>query len=305
MVLRRQYNGRSRREITRLKWISLSNSIKGFHNVKFASGGTFLSRYEGMLFLNFPRTLCLLTLLIMARWNGQISAQTRSETPYYARVNTLGIFGAYSADSSHILLGYAENRELLDFGISYNRRLFLNNVVNWQYSGELLPVALESDPMSLETVHSTSPTVGTILIGSQDPMVTCTPLVLNYSFTNSGTTYTGTDTFSCSGRRWTMGEAMSPIGFQWNFLPLHSAQPFFVGHGGYMYSTRQIPVDNAGSFNFTFDLGAGVELYHGKTRSVRVEYRYHHISNHNTAQINPGIDNGLFQVTYCFRLGRK
>jgi len=33
---------------------------------------------------------------------------------------------------------------------------------------------------------------------------------------------------------------------------------------------------------------------------VRAEYRYHHISNHETASQNPGIDNELFQVTYAF-----
>lgn len=268
-----------------------------------------LPRYGSVLSRKFFRAICPFALLAPALWGPRASAQTRTETPYYARyyvrTNTLGIFGAYSADSSHILLGYAENRELLDIGISYNRRLLLNNVVNWQYSGELLPVALESDPLTLETVHSTAPAVETFTVGGQDPMVSCAPAVENYSYMNSGTTYSGNAVFTCSGRRWTMGEAMSPVGFQWNFLPLHSVQPFFVGHGGYMYSTRQIPIDYAGSFNFTFDLGAGVELYRGKTRSVRVEYRYHHISNHNTAQLNPGIDNGLFQVTYCFRLGRK
>jgi opacity protein-like surface antigen len=67
-----------------------------------------------------------------------------------------------------------------------------------------------------------------------------------------------------------------------------------------MYSTQPIPIRAAGSFNFTFDLGAGVELYRSKTRSIRAEYRYHHISNHGTAEVNPGIDNGLFQVTYSF-----
>jgi opacity protein-like surface antigen len=67
-----------------------------------------------------------------------------------------------------------------------------------------------------------------------------------------------------------------------------------------MYSTRPIPLTMAGSFNFTFDLGAGVEIYQNKTRSIRVEYRYHHISNHDTAMENPGIDNGLLQVSYSF-----
>jgi opacity protein-like surface antigen len=90
------------------------------------------------------------------------------------------------------------------------------------------------------------------------------------------------------------------VGFQWNFLPRRKLQPFLIGHGGYMYSTQAIPVAQAGNFNFTFDLGVGLELYRTKTRSIRAEYRYHHISNHDTATANPGIDNGLFQVTYAF-----
>jgi opacity protein-like surface antigen len=67
-----------------------------------------------------------------------------------------------------------------------------------------------------------------------------------------------------------------------------------------MFSTEPIPTANAGSFNFTFDLGAGIEMYRSKSQSVRAEFRYHHISNHDTAGENPGIDNGLFQVTYSF-----
>ena len=67
-----------------------------------------------------------------------------------------------------------------------------------------------------------------------------------------------------------------------------------------MYSTQAIPIDYAGSFNFTFDLGAGLEFYRPNSRSVRADYRYHHISNHATAATNPGIDSGIFQVTYAF-----
>ncbi len=57
-------------------------------------------------------------------------------------------------------------------------------------------------------------------------------------------------------------------------FPRNKLQPFFIGHGGYMYSTQPIPVQFAGSFNFTFDLGAGFELYRSKTKSIRAEYRY-------------------------------
>jgi opacity protein-like surface antigen len=83
-------------------------------------------------------------------------------------------------------------------------------------------------------------------------------------------------------------------------LPHRKLQPLFTAHIGYVYTTKPVPVAFAGSFNFAFDFGAGLELYRSSTRSVRVEYRFHHISNHNSATVNPGIDNGLFQVGYVF-----
>ena len=227
-------------------------------------------------------------------------AQNAPKSSYYARVNSFGIFGAYSADSSHMLLGNAENRMLLNIGVSYGRKLFLNHIVNWQYNGELLPVALESDPLTRSVIVQTSPTTGTYIYTGRPPMVTCSPQVNNFSYTFNGVTYSGTNTETCSGRQWTIGEAISPVGMQWNFLPRRKLQPFMIGHGGYMYSTHPIPTIYGGSFNFTFDLGAGVELYRSRTKSIRTEYRYHHISNHGTAFVNPGIDNGLFQVTYSF-----
>jgi hypothetical protein len=229
-----------------------------------------------------------------------------SENSFYARRNTFGFFGAYSNDSSHILLGYAKQRKLLDIGVSYSRSLYLSHIVNWQYDGELLPVALESDPMSHVVENFTTPAPATYSYNS-GPIVTCAPATTPITFIDpaTGVSYSGTVTVSCYGRRWIDGEALSPIGFRWNFLPARSLQPFADGHGGYMYTTQAVPVDEAGSFNFTFDIGAGLEVYRTMAKSIRVEYRYHHISNHGTATLNPGIDNGLFQVTYCFRLGHR
>jgi opacity protein-like surface antigen len=245
------------------------------------------------------RRLCLIAFLTLATSAVGASAQAvPAVSSYYARTNTFSVFGAYSGDSSHILLGDAENRRLLNIGVAYGRKLLVNRMVNWQYNGELLPVALESDPVALYTYSWTSPTVysesGTAVLTTP-----CIPGSGSFSTTDNGKTYSYSYTFTCS-RQWTIGEGMSPVGFQWNFRPRRKLQPFFIGHGGYMYSTQPIPVPQAGSFNFTFDLGAGFELYRSKTRSVRAEYRYHHISNHNTANQNPGIDNGLFQVTYSF-----
>lgn len=228
------------------------------------------------------------------------AAQTAPENPAYARVNSFGIFSAYSNDSSHILFGLSERRKLLNFGGSYNRRILLSRKVSWQYSAELLPVALESDPLSKFVVKQVTPNVETF-ISNAGPLVVCSPQTTRYSVTlENGTTYSGTQTTYCSGRQWTIGEAMSPLGFQWNFRPRHALQPILDWHAGTMFSTHPIPIYYGGSFNFTVDVGAGFELYRTRSKSIRAEYRYHHISNADTAAQNPGIDNGLFQVTYAF-----
>jgi Lipid A 3-O-deacylase (PagL) len=226
-----------------------------------------------------------------------IQAQAATENAYYARRNTFGAFVAYSWDSSHILMGYAEHRKLLNLGVSYSRRLFVNHVINWQYNGELMPVALESDPVQVttSTVNYTNPTLTLSSTVAEPTVQACQPS------SGSGTYPDGTYTYvSTCTRRWVAGQAMSPIGFDWNFLPLRRMQPFLDGHGGYMYSTQPVPINYAGSFNFTFDFGAGIEIYRTRRRSIRAEYRYHHLSNHNTASENPGVDNGLLQVTWCF-----
>jgi hypothetical protein len=237
---------------------------------------------------------------LLAIWSVSIFAQDEAKNPYYSRVNTFGVFAAYSPDSSHMVLGYAENRRLLEFGVSYSRRLYENRVVSWQYNGEVLPLVFESDPVAKLTANQTSPTVATYTT-VYGPVVDCSPQTAEYSVSlPDGVTYSGTETIFCSGRRWTPGEGISPVGFQWNFAPRHRMQPFLNGHGGYMYSSRPIPIGDAGSFNFTFDAGAGIELYQSHRRSIRGEFRYHHISNHGTATENPGIDNLLYQVSYMF-----
>jgi opacity protein-like surface antigen len=226
-------------------------------------------------------------------------AQAAPDGPEYPRKQTFGILAAYSDDSSHMLLGEAERRKLIDLGVSYNRRILAGRWVNWQYSGELLPVALEGDPLSRAVVIQTSPTATTTEYEG-GPVITCAPVVTPYTYTSQGSTYSGTGYQFCHGRQWTIGTAMSPVGFQLNFLTRHAVQPMFSAHGGYMYTTRPIPLAFAGSFNFTFDFGVGLEVFRTRSQSVRAEYRYHHLSNHDTAYQNPGVDNGLFQLSYTF-----
>jgi len=261
-------------------------------------GVSLLPKPEGFCVLALVRSL--LFVLIVVLWgSNHILAQVRTDRPQYSRLNTFSVFGAYSGDSSHMFLGYAQNRKLLNIGVAYSRRLIAGRVVNWQYNAELMPVALESDPVVHSVVSQQTPTVETYVSDFRQ-WGACIPMSEAYSNAASdGVVFSGTVTLTCS-RIWTVGEAMSPVGFQWNFRPRHKVQPVFIGHGGYMYSTEQIPVDDAGAFNFTFDIGGGVEIFQSETRSIRADYRYHHISNDDTAGYNPGIDSGLFQITYSF-----
>ncbi|HTV83546.1 MAG TPA: acyloxyacyl hydrolase [Acidobacteriaceae bacterium] len=197
-----------------------------------------------------------------------------------------------------MLVGSAEERKLLNIGALYNRRILMNRIVDRQYGAEVMPVALESDPvLHTSYMYTTTNPPTTVTDNFSEPTVgECRP-----SSGSGGVP--GYYSYTCNntcGRRWTIGEAMSPFGFQWNFRTRHKWQPFLDGHGGYMYSTQEIPVDHAGSFNFTFDFGAGIELFRTHARSIRAEYRFHHLSNADTARENPGVDCGLFQLTYCF-----
>ena len=254
---------------------------------------------EPLLLLRCARC-CFAFLLACLVSNCTGLAQTAGENPAFARVNSFGFLAAYSNDSSHMLLGTAERRKLLEFGGSYNRRILLGRRVDWQYSAELLPVALESDPLSEVIIRQELPSADTetFLAG---PVVYCALQTVNYKFTDpKGVVHSGIETSFCRHRQWTVGEAFSPVGLQWNFRPRRKLQPFLDWHGGFMYSTKPIPISLAGSFNFTADAGAGFELYRTPTQSFRVEYRYHHISNANSATYNPGIDSGVLQVTYAF-----
>lgn len=259
-----------------------------------------MRKREGVFPFLSVRRLCLVVLILISGSRWLATAQTKPEVSnYYARVNTFGVFSSYSGDSSHMLLGYAQNRKLLGLGVEYRRRLTLGRIANWQYSVELSPVALESDPVVHSVLNQQTPTVATYVTDYRMANA-CIPSSYSYSNTDpTGVLYSGTMTTTCN-RTWTMGEAFSPVGLQWNFRPLRKLQPVVIGHGGYMYSTQAIPIDFAGSFNFTFDVGAGLEFYQSRDRSFRVDYRYHHTSNHGTADANPGIDNGVFQITYAF-----
>jgi hypothetical protein len=93
---------------------------------------------------------------------------------------------------------------------------------------------------------------------------------------------------------------VKPVGFRFNFGPHSRIQPFLDSHLGFLAALRDVPVDNSSAMNFTFEFGAGLEIFREHGRSIVLEFRLHHLSNAYAGDNNPGVDNQLVHVGYSF-----
>jgi hypothetical protein len=106
------------------------------------------------------------------------------------------------------------------------------------------------------------------------------------------------DPWASGQRVYAYGAGGSPIGAQINFLYSHRLQPFLTSGGGFLYFNRQM--FGATQFNFTAQLGAGVQVFTSRHHSIDLGYKYHHISNANLGNINPGMDSHVVFVGVSF-----
>jgi hypothetical protein len=217
----------------------------------------------------------------------------------YSRLNTFSGFGEYSNDSSHIILGQALNRKIGAIGVQYQRRLIHRRLLDFSYMAEFRPVILESDPTQTITTTITTSSPPVVEQGPAYAVVVCRPGT--YSINGSG--YSDTEVFTC-GRRLVYAQGLAPVGFRVNGMTRHKLQPTFSVLGGYMFSPQVVPTNAfgvmSGSFNFTLEFGAGLELYRSARQSMRLEYQVQHFSNGYTAPANPGVDSGFIKFTYAF-----
>ncbi|MBV8205449.1 MAG: acyloxyacyl hydrolase [Acidobacteria bacterium] len=92
------------------------------------------------------------------------------------------------------------------------------------------------------------------------------------------------------------GGGVEPLGFSFSFRNTSKLRPFFDTAGGILYFNDQVPIAQSSQFNFMFHFGGGIELYRNGSHFLTLGFRYHHISNADTAHFNPGIDSNLFYV---------
>ena len=217
----------------------------------------------------------------------------------YSRLNTFSAFTEYSNDSTHIILGTARNRKIGALGFQYQRRLVHRRPLDFYFEAEVRPAMLESDPVEVDTLINLTPVAGSST-GAQEAVVSCHlskgPID---TITYAGTTYTFYQQESCA-RRTVIEQGFAPAGIRINLAPRRRLQLTFSSNAGYMFSTQEVPVPEAGSFNYTFDFGGGLEYFLSHTRSVRLEYQVQHFSNKETAYENPGVDSGFIKLTFGF-----
>jgi hypothetical protein len=228
-----------------------------------------------------------------------IAAQEPSDATY-SRLNTFSGFSEYSNDSSHIILGNAENRKIGAIGFQYQRRLVNRRLWNFSFTAEIRPGMLESDPTLIETVTYKLPPPPITVPYPETPVVVCRGAT--YTLTGqspTGQQFSNVVTDTCA-RRTVIEQGFSPAGVRFNLMPRHRLQLTFSSFAGYMFSTQDVPIPDAGSFNYTFEFGGGLEFFSSRTRSVRLEYQVQHFSNKQTADQNPGVDSGLIKLTYAF-----
>jgi hypothetical protein len=105
------------------------------------------------------------------------------------------------------------------------------------------------------------------------------------------------DRYTSDGRRaYSYGIGGSPVGAQVNFVHFRRVEPFLTSGGGFLYFNHRM-FGTTQQFNFTAQLGGGLQLFTSSRRTaIDLGYKYHHISNANLANQNPGLDSHILFV---------
>jgi len=181
---------------------------------------------------------------------------TKSQTPskeIQKRDNEWGVWGSMSFDST-TLIGKTPDAKFGNIGLRYGRVLKTSKTVAFEWTIDVIPVSVLSNPRPEVTASG--------------PGFTITSLV----------------------RHSVYGFGAAPIGWKFNFRRNRRVQPFGQATGGFLYFNRQAPIDDSSRFNFTFDFSGGVQIVNSNRRSFTIGYKYQHISNGYTGTFNPGVD---------------
>ena len=99
-----------------------------------------------------------------------------------------------------------------------------------------------------------------------------------------------------TGEKPVFGAGVAPFGFKLYLLHGRSLRLYGAGSVGGLWFTRNMPVPDARRFNASFEYGGGLEFLRARHMGVVVGYKFHHLSNANSAAFNPGLDSNVFYL---------
>lgn len=97
----------------------------------------------------------------------------------------------------------------------------------------------------------------------------------------------------------TYGFGLSPLVWRWNFQPRGRVAPYAELAGGGLWTGKPVP-DRTLTANFTAHAGGGVRFFVKPHQSLVVNYWFHHISNGNRLERNPGVNSHVVQVGFSY-----
>lgn len=110
--------------------------------------------------------------------------------------------------------------------------------------------------------------------------------------------------FSQFDPRTTFGFGVTPLVWRWNFDPRGKLVPFAELAGGALWTRDPIPSETT-TANFTAHAAYGMRYFLGPQHAVVASYRFHHISNGNRLERNPGVNAHVFQVGFSLMRPRE
>lgn len=207
----------------------------------------------------------LTAFFLLALLAGSIAAQSDKK-------NEISVWGAYAPDIPRLFSG-SRRSTFGEIGFQYARRVATTRNLALKYTIDAIPLA--------------------VLSYRQELLVRTSATTLDYN----------------RPRVTAYGVSLTPVGVQLNILRKRKIQPFLTANAGLISFNKSVPDDRSAlrpdrrgrQFNFTLAGGGGVEFMTDDERSVRVGFKFHHISNASTGNINPGFDQNLFYVGYTFK----
>jgi len=194
-----------------------------------------------------------------------------AEPAYGTQRGEFATWSSFSVGGNGHIFGFAQNRDLYLTGVRYGWTIghwSKLGGMNLRYAPEIIPVAY-----------------------LRDRVVNGVPFSL--------------DRFALPripSDRHVYGAGANPVGLQMNFRSGTRFQPLWDFEGGFLYFTERVLARRGSQLQFTVATGPGAQIFLTHRTALTIGYHYHHLSNANISDSNPGTDTN--QIYFSFSLFR-